>query len=29
MEYKVKNENGDMVSYKLMDGNTTPEKVTV
>jgi hypothetical protein len=29
MEYKVKNENGDMVSYKLLDGNTTPEKVTV
>ncbi|CAB4043402.1 Hypothetical predicted protein, partial [Paramuricea clavata] len=26
MEYKVKNENGDMVSYKLLDGNTTPEK---
>jgi hypothetical protein len=29
MEYNVKNENGDMVSYRLFDGNTTPEKVTV
>jgi hypothetical protein len=29
MEYKVKNEYGDMVSYKLLDGSTTPEKVTV
>ena len=29
MEYKVKSEDGNMVSYRLMDGNTTPEKVTV
>ena len=27
MEYKVKQENGAMVSYRLLDGNTTPEKV--
>jgi hypothetical protein len=27
MEYKVKNENGEMVPYRLLDGNTTPEKV--
>ncbi|CAB4037073.1 Hypothetical predicted protein, partial [Paramuricea clavata] len=26
MEYNVKNENGDMVSHRLFDGNTTPEK---
>ena len=29
MEYKVMNENGDMVSYRLLDGNTTPEKVLI
>ena len=27
MEYKVRQENGAMVSYRLLDGNTTPEKV--
>ena len=26
MEYKVKKDNGDIVSYRLLDGNTTPEK---
>ena len=28
MEYKVKSEGGDMISYRLLDGDTTPEKVT-
>ena len=27
MEYKVKNDKGEMVSYRLLDGNPTPEKV--
>ena len=27
MEYKEKNDKGEMVSYRLLDGNPTPEKV--
>ncbi len=27
MDYKVKKDSGDIVSYRLLDGNTTPEEV--
>ena len=27
MEYRVADKNGDMISYRLIDGNATPEKV--
>jgi hypothetical protein len=27
MDYKVRNSNGEMVSYRLLDGDTIPEKV--
>lgn len=29
MDYKVTTENGDIIWYKLLDGNPTPEKVQV
>jgi hypothetical protein len=29
MDYKVKTPNGDTVRYKLLDGNSTPEKVKI
>ena len=29
MDYKVTTENGDIIRYKLLGGNPTPEKVKI